>query len=551
MDYGKVVARDVQGKPLRMIGAYKDISDRKHKELALQQAMEAAEAANLAKSMFLANMSHELRTPLNVILGFTQVMAHDPSLTPSQREDLQTIRRSGDHLLSLINDVLDLSKIEAGHALLEETGFDLISLLHTLRSMMGERAQAKQLNLTFDIAPEVPQFVIADDQKLRQILLNLLSNAIKFTRQGSVTLRVRVLEERTAERENGKVTPQPLLSPGQLTLQFEVADTGVGLTSKELDIIFDAFVQAEAGKQSVSGTGLGLTISRKLLELMGGTIAVQSIPDRGSTFTVTLPVYPTSSSESPLESYHRTVVGLVPGQPSHRVLVVDDQLENRHLMVRLLTLIGLEVREASNGQEAVSIWQEWHPALTWMDIRMPGLDGYEATRQIRALEQGSGRGRTQEHEIRPTVIIALTAQASHSDRTLALAAGCNDYISKPFREETVFLKLSEYLGLEYLYTEQTLLPNPVTLAPCRDIPEELSLLEPAIMAQLPSGWLEAVDDAALCGDDRAIAKLVARLDPELAPLGHYLTELADRFQFEQILSWVNNAASSGSQNDPA
>lgn len=514
-NYGKVVLRDLQGKPLRMIGTHKDISDRKQTELALRQAMEAAEAANLAKSIFLANMSHELRTPLNVILGFAQVMARDPDLTPTQQEDLQTIQRSGDHLLSLINDVLDLSKIEAGHCTLEETGFDLIALLHSLRNMLAERASSKGLDLGFEIAPEVPQFIVADAQKLRQVLINLLSNAIKFTKKGNVTLRVQT---------------QEFQQPN--TLMFEVEDTGVGIAPEELNTIFDAFVQAQAGKRSVSGTGLGLTISRKLLELMGGEITVKSKIEQGSTFSFTLPVRLTDGVDLTPEQSDRLVIGLAPGQPHRRILVVDDRSENRLLMVRLLSNLGLEVREASNGQEAVQLWKEWLPDLTWMDIRMPILNGYEATKQIRAMEQG-----------KTSIIIALTAQASQSDRTLALAAGCNDYISKPFREQTLFLKMAEYLGLEYIYQQQetvfsafgkafsnnsALNRQPETRSPKSDF-------DPQLLASLPEAWLMKLEDAAICGNDMAIAELVDELSPEFAQLGTRLTELANQYQFEQIL----------------
>jgi PAS domain S-box-containing protein len=520
-NYGKVVLRDLQGKPLRMIGTHKDISDRKQTELALRQAMEAAEAANLAKSIFLANMSHELRTPLNVILGFTQVMARDPSLTSTQQEDLQTIQRSGDHLLSLINDVLDLSKIEAGHCTLEETGFDLIALLHSLRNMLAERASSKGLDLCFEIAPEVPQFIVADAQKLRQILINLLSNAIKFTKKGNITLRVQT---------------QEFQQPN--TLMFEVEDTGVGIAPEELNTIFDAFVQAQAGKRSVSGTGLGLTISRKLLELMGGEITVKSKIEQGSTFSFSLPVRLTDGVDLTPEQSDRLVIGLAPGQPHRRILVVDDRSENRLLMVRLLSNLGLEVREASNGQEAVQLWREWLPDLTWMDIRMPILNGYEATKQIRAMEQG-----------KTSIIIALTAQASQSDRTLALAAGCNDYISKPFREQTLFLKMAEYLGLEYIYQEQeTVFPafgkafsnddsalnrQPQTRSPKSDF-------DPQLLASLPQAWLMKLEDAAICGNDMAIAELVDELSPEFAQLGTRLTELANQYQFEQIVNLIQS-----------
>ncbi|MEP6489362.1 PAS domain S-box protein [Microcoleus vaginatus GB2-A3] len=527
-NYGKVVAYNEDGKPLRMIGTHKDISNRKRKELALLHAMEAAEAANLAKSTFLANMSHELRTPLNVILGFAQVMTHDPSLTCKQKEDLQTIRRSGEHLLSLINDVLDLSKIESGHFTVEESGFDLISLLHSLRNMLAERASSKGLDLCFEIAPEVPQFIIADAQKLRQVLLNLLSNAIKFTDRGSISLQVSI----KADGTGALTTTRPIL-------QFVVADTGVGIASVELNTIFDAFVQAQAGKRSIGGTGLGLTISRKLLELMGGKISVSSTVGQGSTFTFTLPVSPISGVNVTPEENNRLVIGLAPSQLDHRILVVDDQAENRLLMVRLLTQLGLEVKEATNGQQAVQIWQQWQPDLTWMDIRMPVLDGYEATKQIRAMEDGHN-----------SIIIALTAQASQSDRALALAAGCNDYISKPFREQTLFLKMAEYLSLEYVYEEEETKKGergtdcfPSYL--CSVSPGVSDSLDPTLLATLPKVWVVQLEDAALCGDDVAIVELVAQLSSDLAQFGTHLTELANQYQFEKIINLIQGNFPSG------
>ncbi|MEG3980587.1 PAS domain S-box protein [Microcoleus sp. T3B2] len=510
------------------LGIGQDISDRKQKELALQHAMEAAEEANLAKSTFLANMSHELRTPLNVILGFAQVMTHDPSLTPNQKEDLQTIRRSGDHLLSLINDVLDLSKIESGHFTVEESGLDLIALLHSLRNMLAQRASSKGLDLCFEIAPEVPQFMLVDAQKLRQVLLNLLSNAIKFTDRGSITLQVSIEPNGTG----ALATTRPIL-------QFVVADTGVGIAPIELNTIFDAFVQAQAGKLLTGGTGLGLTISRKLLELMGGKISVSSTLGQGSTFSFTLPVSPISGVNVTPEENNRLVIGLAPGQPDRRILVVDDRAENRLLIVRLLTQLGLEVKEATNGQEAVQIWQEWQPDLTWMDIRMPVLDGYEATKQIRAMEDGHN-----------SIIIALTAQASQSDRALALAAGCNDYISKPFREQTLFLKMAQYLGLEYVYEEEETEKGkrgtdcfPSYL--CSVAPGVPDSLDPTLLATLPKEWVVELEDAALCGDDVAIVELVAQLSSNLAQLGIHLTELAHQYQFEKILNLIQGNFPSG------
>lgn len=520
----------------RSLGIGQDISDRKRKERALQQAIEAAEAANLAKSMFLANMSHELRTPLNVILGFTQVMAHDPLLTATQLEDLRTIRRSGDHLLSLINDILDLSKIEAGHCNLEEIGFDLMALLHGLENMMSERAAAKGLQLVFEIASGLPQFIVADEQKLRQVLLNLLSNAIKFTQQGRVTLRV------TWQPSQDQV-PSLLKSPGRpgsltngncnaaYTLQFEVIDTGIGIAPEEQSSIFDAFVQADAGKKSTSGTGLGLAISRRLIELMHGSISVHSRPKGGSKFTVTLTVRSSSEGVAPQSPGDRIVIGLVPGQPDYRILVVDDQRENRLLMVRLLTQIGLQVREAASGQEAIQVWQDWQPDLIWMDIRMPGLNGYETTKQIRSLEQEKA-----------SIILALSAQASQADQALALAAGFNGYIHKPFREETVFCKMAEYLGLEYLYTEPPMAVTEVFTTKVRVKPDTTGIFDPSMAACLAPGWLQELEHKTLCGRDQEVIELSQQLPPEMAPVAKYLVELADQFEFEQILDWIRRIA---------
>lgn len=512
----------------QLLGHYcfmKDISDRKRIEVELRQAKEAAEAANLAKSLFLANMSHELRTPLNVILGFAQVMAHDPALTPSQQEDLQTIHRSGDHLLSLINEILDLSKIEAGHCVIEETGFDLLALLQALRRMLADWVNSKGLQLHFEIDPEVPQFILADAQKLRQILLNLLGNAIKFTQQGSITLRVHC-DRRPLQPDPARVAVPRLRFP----LTFQVIDTGIGIGPADCDRIFDAFAQAHAGKRVTNGTGLGLTISRKLLELMDGEITVNSGVGQGSTFTFTIPVCQTSHVSVEPALSDRRVLGLAPGQPDYRILVVDDQPENRLLIVKLLTQIGLQVRAATNGQEAVHAWQEWQPDLTWMDIYMPVLDGYEATRQIRAIEKKQ-----------TSIIIALTAQASQSDRALALAAGCNDYISKPFQSKTLFLKMTEYLGLQYVYAEPGMLTQQVLDRSTSPLPKnQFNWCDPTLLVALPPELLTSLENAAVRGDDRAMHELIAQLPPTLATLATQLKEFAANYQFEQIIQLLQH-----------
>jgi len=526
---------DIDGQVTGVIGATTDVTTLKQAEQALQQAKEAAEAANQAKSIFLANMSHELRTPLNVILGFVQAMQREPMLTSEQQENLHIIRRSGDHLLSLINDVLDLSKIEAGHTALEESYIDLIDLLRSLEQMFRQRVSAKGLHLSLELAPNLPQYVTIDANKLRQILINLLNNAIKFTRQGYVTLRVVAEYQAVKQATEGVKNQKAVTSYGSfpishfpIALHFEVNDTGIGIEPTELEAIFSAFVQTQAGKISPEGTGLGLTISRKFVQMMGGEIIVRSILGQGSTFAFTLPVRVTQSVDRSTTSPHGQVIGLAPNQPIYRVLVVDDQPENRKLLVNLLTRIGLEVQEATNGQEAVTQWQRWKPHLIYMDIRMPILNGYEATQQIRA---GSGG--------QAPIVIALTAQASSSDRTLALASGCNDYLTKPFQEEVLLSKMAEHLGLKYLCAPEL---SSVGELPVFDATIALHSLNLSVM---PSSWIAALRRAAQLCDDTAIETLIEQIPSERASLIKGLRRLVQHYRFKQIVALTTSGTTDG------
>jgi len=512
------------------LGIGQDITERKQFELQLQQAKEAAEVANQAKSIFLANMSHELRTPLNVILGFTQVMSHDLFLSAEQQENLQIIRRSGDHLLNLINDVLDLSKIEAGHSTINLCNIDLVALLHSLRSMFGQRAIAKDLDFIFDIEEALPQYITTDPSKLRQILINLLSNAIKFTKRGGITLRVK-LDDREQEIETNST---------RHTLLFEVEDTGNGIAEKDLNAIFDAFVQAESGKVAQVGTGLGLTISRKLARLLGGDLTASSRVGQGSRFRFILPIQLASSSYLEPDQSDRQVIGLAPNQPNYRILVVDDQPENRLLLVKLLTQLGFEVREATDGQDAIARWQEWQPHLTWMDIRMPVLNGYEAARWIREQENAADRSeisevkfKTEDRLNQPSIIIALTAHASQSDCDLALAAGCDDYISKPFQEETLFDKIAKYLGVSYIYAEN----DPATTTQtAQSLGNGLTTESLSVM---PEEWISELNQMALSCDQDAILDLITEISATDSALAEGLRQLAENFEFRRIVQLAN------------
>ncbi|MEE3717010.1 7TM diverse intracellular signaling domain-containing protein [Tumidithrix elongata RA019] len=410
----------------------------------LKQAKETADLANRTKSEFLANMSHELRTPLNAILGFSQIMGGDSSLTAEQLENLSIIRRSGDHLLELINDILDMSKIEAGYISFNQNSFDLYKFLNSLEEIFALRASSKKLQFMFEYSPNLPQFIQTDEGKLRQILINLLGNAIKFTNYGSITLRV-------------SATSDGFQDPTAIAVHFEIEDTGVGISADELDLLFQPFVQTASGKQSQQGTGLGLPISQKFIQLLGGEVKVRSAIGQGTTFQFWIQACLGSPIDQENQAPRQRAIALAPDLPIYRILVVDDVWENRQLILKTLSPIGFELKEAENGEVAVALWESWKPHLIWMDMRMPILDGYEATSKIRERERllAEKESMVSNSKFSKTVIIALTASAFEEKRSLVLAAGCDDYVRKPVQQETVFAKIAEHLGVRYLYADSS------------------------------------------------------------------------------------------------
>ncbi|RCJ35697.1 histidine kinase [Nostoc punctiforme NIES-2108] len=499
---------------------------------ALQEAVIIADAANRAKSEFLANMSHELRTPLNAILGFTQVMSHDRDLSTEHQQNLAIINRAGEHLLNLINDILEMSKIEAGRITLNLNSFDLIRLLENLEEMLRFRATSKGLELVFEYTSHLPQYIQVDESKLRQVLLNLLGNAIKFTDTGRVTLRVGMGEQ-------GRIINPQCPMPNAQSLTFEVQDTGRGIASQEIDLLFEAFGQTETGRKSQQGTGLGLAISRKYVQLMGGDISVISTIGEGSKFIFDIQIGLATVSEIQIQQIRPQVISLAPAQSEYRILVVDDSTDSRLVLMKILTSIGFVVQEAINGIEAIALWQTWQPHLILMDMRMPIMDGYEATRVIKTREETSIQNTKSQISNWKTIIIALTANAFEEQREAIIKAGCDDYINKPFREEELLEKLSEYLGVQYIYQEESYqLTNlkqqrPKSMLTLTDLVTLLSQMSPE--------WVKQVYTAAAQCSDDLILELIEQIPSENAVLQNFIKNLAHDFQFEKIMELTSIA----------
>ncbi|MEG4106315.1 ATP-binding protein [Microcoleus sp. S13_C5] len=474
----------------------------------LQQAAWAAEAANLAKSTFLANMSHELRTPLNAILGFSQLMQRSTNLTREQQENIRIINRSGEHLLALINQILDLAKIEAGRITINATNFQLSSLLNDMEEMFQLQAMEQQLQLIFDCSSETPEYVQTDQMKLRQVLINLLSNAIKFTKKGVIRLRV------SAFRDN-KNQHLPL---SNYQLHFEIEDTGAGIAADELDKLFQAFVQTKTGTKSQQGTGLGLAISQQFVKLMGGVITVRSEIGRGTTFAFDIPVSAVDTPATQPVKPPRRVIALERNQPRYRILIVDDRSDNRQLLIKLLAAFNFELQEATNGIEAIEKWSSFEPHLIFMDMWMPVMDGHEATKRIKATVKGQA-----------TAIIAVSASNADEAQSVTVSDDCDDFIHKPFRDTEIFATLHKHLGVRYIYDEPESVPEST----------QIEAPTPETLAALPADWLAALEKATIECDLELILSQIEQIRDRNDALASALAAFANQFQFNQILALIH------------
>ena len=456
--------------------------------------------ANRAKSVFLSTMSHEIRTPMNAILGFSQLMLRDPSLGTDAKTNLKIICRSGEHLLALLNDVLDMSKIEAGRMELHPTTFNFSQFLGDLAAMLRLRAEAKGLRFDVLVGGDSVPYVTADEGKIRQVLINLLGNAIKFTKRGHVKLHV-TFDQRSGNR---------------LWLSTRIEDTGPGMTDEEQSKLFQPFSQTMQGLNSGEGSGLGLAIGRAYARLMGGDITVTSSPGRGSIFRFEMSIDRGVAGVAISRSAPRRVIGIRAGQAVPGILVVDDQLDGRNWLMKLLTTIGFSVRSADNGQTAIGAWEQWHPRLILMDLQMPVMDGLEAIRKIKADPRG-----------KETIIIALTASALDDNRRSVFESGADDFLAKPFFEEELLEMVRGFLNLDYDYEKMSAAESQ-TLAPAGALSAEM-------LRQLPLELVEELRIATSSGNKWLLDKLIAKVrDTEDGASADVLASLADKYEYDAL-----------------
>jgi len=483
-----------------------EIERRKETEIALAAAKNRAETANKAKSSFLANMSHEFRTPLNGVLGYTQLMERDPKLTRAQKERVAVIRHSGEHLLSLIDDVLDLSKIEAGRIELQLQDFELNKFLQEIVDTFELRAMQTTINFSYKKLPPLPKYVTGDDNRLRQIIINLLSNAMKFTHHGgTVTFKVAYQQDK---------------------IHLQVEDTGIGISQENKGRIFSPFEQASDELLKSEGTGLGLSISQKLAGLMGGYIQVESELGKGSRFwlIVSLPVSEPSHANEQYPKNTNIVGYEMPADPTsgrpensrHKILVVDDNKFDRMLLTNLLIPLGFEVLEAEDGKQAVNKAIEWKPDLIFMDMIMPTMDGFEATKEIRT--------NIQSDELK---IIAISASVFNVHRERTKQAGCNDFIAKPFLTHDVLSCLQTHLPITWTYDENRVVENI----------SEIRKYEMDFNPELDQEEVRVLFGLAEAGDIQSILDYLTKLKlskPESLDSIEYLYQLAQNFDDEII-----------------
>ncbi len=470
--------------------------------LILEKALVAADAANCAKSEFIASMSHELRTPLNAIIGFTQLMNYDSSLSTKHREYVEIVNQAGEHLLKLINGILEMSKIEAGKITLEITRFDLFALIKSVEQMFSLKASTKNLQLISEWDIDVPQYIETDEGKLRQVLINLVGNGIKFTETGGIALLVR----RTTDKNY---------------LELEVSDTGLGIAPEEIDKLFQAFEQTETGRKSQEGTGLGLAISQQFIQLMGGDISVSSTVGLGTKFIFNIEIGSNDLSETN-NSEVQKIVGLAPAQPEYRILVMEASKVNSLLLLKMLSHMGFNVQEATNINHLIPMCESWKPHLILIDMEILVMNDREVIKYLKT-----------DSNYQKIVVFALTSRNFKYTSNEILSTGCDDFIVRPFSETIMLEKIAQHLEVQYIYEQVDELKN-LPIEQSQNLPHQNTLtLE--MLESMPIEWLTDLHQSAIELDSDWMFDLIQDIPKSHSDLSKVLTDYVNRFDYEQIV----------------
>ena len=485
---------DENGKVIGIIGTSDDITERIEIESKLKKATEEAIAANLSKSTFLSNMSHEIRTPMNAILGYSQLLQDDDNLTKAQQDSLKTINKSGEHLLELINDILDMSKIEAGRTSLNPSDFNLIELVKEVEELFKIKANQKNIDLSFTIAKNVPAVIYADEAKIKQVIINLIGNSLKFTSEGFVKVSVEKLQNHV--------------------LQIKVKDSGKGILKEEQEAIFKPFEQAQNGRQTEGGTGLGLAISRKFSNLMEGDITIESEYGKGAEFAFSFKYLEGNESILKSDKEELQVASLSPEMKGLKVAIVDDRFENRDILYKKLNPLGFDTRMAENGKEAVELYKEWKPDIILMDVVMPVMNGVEATRQILKIAGN--------HKVK---IFVVSASALESEQKEIMEIGATVFIKKPVMFNLLLTEMHNKAGVKFIYKEEEKKKETIKNSMPSDVPEHLKV-----------SFLKASEE----GDFTLLQDLLETLEKETGKSFKFIEDCINEMEFEAIINWLES-----------
>lgn len=489
----KIPFFDTNKNVMGIIGTSEDITERLETEIKLKKATEEAIAANLSKSTFLSNMSHEIRTPMNAILGYSQLLQDDDNLTKTQQESLKTINRSGEHLLELINDILDMSKIEAGRITLNPSDFNLIELLKEVEELFKIKANQKNIDLSFNIAKNVPAVIYADESKIKQVIINLIGNSLKFTSKGFVKVSV--------EKRNENM------------IQIKIKDSGKGILKEEQEAIFRPFEQAQNGRQAEGGTGLGLAISKKFSNLMDGDITIKSDYGKGAEFAFSFKYLEGNENVLKGGEEELQVVSLSPEMRGLKVAIVDDRFENRDILYKKLNPLGFDTRMAENGKEAVALYKHWKPDIILMDVVMPVMNGVEATRQILELAGN--------HDVK---IFVVSASALESEQKEIMEIGATVFIKKPVIFSLLLAEMHNKAGVKFIYKEE----------------QKKEIIKESIPSDVPEHLKTRFLEAAEEGDFTLLQDLLGMLEKETGKTFKFIDDSINEMEFEAIINWIKS-----------